>query len=65
MFDVIVFNPPYVATDEDELSEAQTRKGIEAAWAGGRHGIQVLEEFLPQARDRLAANGVIYLLLIE
>ena len=62
---MIIFNPPYVATDGDELADAQNRRGIEAAWAGGRYGIQVLEEFLPQASERLSANGVIYLLLID
>ena len=62
---MIVFNPPYVATDGEELDQAQSRKGIEAAWAGGQHGIQVLEDFLPQAKQRLSAHGVIYLLLIE
>ena len=65
LFDVIVFNPPYVATEEDELNRAQELKGIEAAWAGGKYGIEVLEQFLPQARSRLTDNGVIYLLLID
>ena len=60
-----MFNPPYVTTDSEELSLAQERKGIEAAWAGGRFGIQVLEEFLPQAKQRLTPLGVIYLLLID
>ena len=43
LFDIVIFNPPYVATDSDELSNAQELKGIEAAWAGGKHGIEVLE----------------------
>ena len=46
-FDIIIFNPPYVATEDTELANAQTKKGIEAAWAGGKHGIQVLLQFLP------------------
>ena len=40
--DIIIFNPPYVATENTELANAQTKKGIEAAWAGGKDGIQVL-----------------------
>ena len=60
-----MFNPPYVATDDEELSDAQERKGIEASWAGGRYGIEVLEDFLPQAKERLSEHGVIYLLLID
>ena len=37
--DIIIFNPPYVATEDTELADAQTKKGIEAAWAGGKDGI--------------------------
>ena len=42
-----------MATEEDEMLRAQDLKGIEAAWAGGKHGIEILEKFLPQARERL------------
>lgn len=42
-FDVIIFNPPYVVTSEEELSEAQSKMSIEASWAGGEHGISVLQ----------------------
>ena len=62
---MIIFNPPYVATEQDELERAQEQKGIEAAWAGGKFGIEVLENFLPQARARLSDQGIIYLLLID
>ena len=34
-FDVLIFNPPYVVTSEEELADAQDKKGIAAAWAGG------------------------------
>jgi methylase of polypeptide subunit release factors len=44
---VIVFNPPYVVTADDELNEAQETKGIAASWAGGQYGIQVLKQFVP------------------
>mmetsp|Transcript_14865 Transcript_14865/g.20112 ORF Transcript_14865/g.20112 Transcript_14865/m.20112 type:complete len:179 (-) Transcript_14865:219-755(-) len=47
LFDVIIFNPPYVVTDQEELDRAQQERGIEAAWAGGKHGIEVLFDFLP------------------
>ena len=56
LFDVIIFNPvsinipdynipfkPYVATDSDELTHAQEQKGIEASYAGGEHGIEILK----------------------
>ena len=41
-FDVIIFNPPYVVTSKEELSEAQSKMSIEASWAGGEYGISVL-----------------------
>lgn len=65
IFDVIIFNPPYVVTPPEELSLAQTQKGIEASWAGGEHGIQVLLDFLPQALAHLSERGCIYILLIS
>lgn len=46
-FDVIIFNPPYVATESDELKHAQITKGIEASYAGGEHGVEVLRNFMP------------------
>jgi len=64
-FDVIIFNPPYVATSKDELNKAQDTKGIEASWAGGEFGIQILIDFLPQAIQHLQDSGSIYILLIS
>jgi release factor glutamine methyltransferase len=46
-FDIVIFNPPYVVTSADELAVAQDQKGIEASWAGGQNGIQVLLDFVP------------------
>ncbi len=46
-FDVIIFNPPYVATESSELIHAQITKGIEASYAGGLHGVEVLQKFMP------------------
>lgn len=64
-FDIIIFNPPYVATSKDELLKAQDTKGIEASWAGGEFGIQILLDFVPQALSHLADSGSIYILLIS
>ena len=63
--DILIFNPPYVVTPEDELHEAQRKKDIEASWAGGRDGIEVLLRLLPQALELLSETGAFYLLLIE
>ena len=45
--DIIIFNPPYVVTSQEELNEAQEKKGIEASWAGGKDGIEVLLHSIP------------------
>ncbi|KAG8997068.1 hypothetical protein FRB90_012580 [Tulasnella sp. 427] len=39
--DVLVFNPPYVPTLEDEAIVAQDDKGIAGAWAGGMGGMGI------------------------
>ena len=60
--DVLVFNPPYVPTSEEELAEAVAARDISAAWAGGTRGRRVLDRLLPVLGDALAPGGVFYLL---
>ncbi len=53
-YDVMLFNPPYLPSEE---------KGeIEASWAGGEDGVKVLERFLIDAPSRLREGGRIYVL---
>ena len=59
--DVLLFNPPYVPTEENEMHST----GIEAAWAGGVDGMEVVNAFLPMANRLLAPSGLFYLVLIE
>jgi release factor glutamine methyltransferase len=54
-FDLIVFNPPYLAAEEEGM--------LEAAWAGGKEGLDVIAPFLNQAPDHLNDGGRIVLLL--
>lgn len=61
MFDIIIFNPPYVVTTSDEIAG----NGIERSWAGGIRGREVLDQLLPVISDFLAPKGLFYLVTIE
>ncbi|EPY28390.1 hypothetical protein STCU_05155 [Strigomonas culicis] len=66
LFDLILFNPPYVPTSQAELDDAlQRRDIITAAWCGGPRGRVVLDRFLAALPLHLAAHGVCYIVLIK
>ena len=44
--DVLLFNPPYVPTSEEEAYGAQDSRGIGGAWAGGSDGMQITNVLL-------------------
>ena len=58
---MLLFNPPYVPTPPDEVGGT----GIEAAWAGGEDGREVIDRVLPVASRFLSASGVFYLLVVR
>ncbi|XP_047071678.1 methyltransferase N6AMT1 [Lolium rigidum] len=61
MVDVVVVNPPYVPTPEEEIGI----KGIAASWAGGLNGRQVIDRILPAVRELLSEKGCLYMIALE
>ncbi|GAA5827408.1 hypothetical protein JCM5353_001463 [Sporobolomyces roseus] len=62
--DVLVFNPPYVETEEEELCDAQEDGTIEKAWAGGESGMKITNKVLEQVDSLLSERGLFYLVAI-
>lgn len=60
-FDLILFNPPYVVTDENEVCG----HGLNRAYAGGGSGRTIIDRFLKQLPKVLSPKGVCYLLLLK
>jgi release factor glutamine methyltransferase len=60
--DVVIFNPPYVPTPDEEVSG----NGIEASWAGGTNGRIVVDRAIPQIAQLLSRpHGVCYLITVD
>jgi release factor glutamine methyltransferase len=57
LFDVILFNAPYLPSEPFELDS-----WIGRAWAGGATGRDVVDKFIPQATIHLKPSGRILLL---
>jgi len=63
--DVLVFNPPYVPTSDDEADAAQHGAGIAGSWAGGADGMQVTDTLLRQVDGLLSPRGRFYLVAVK
>lgn len=61
IFDVILFNPPYVVTEPCELSG----KGLNRSWAGGCDGMEITNELLQALPNLLSEKGVCYIVLLK
>ncbi|XP_015791714.1 hemK methyltransferase family member 2-like [Tetranychus urticae] len=58
--DLIVFNPPYVPTEDSEIESDDL---LTKSWAGGINGRRVIDRFCSSVSQVLATNGLLYLLL--
>lgn len=61
VFDVILFNPPYVLTENEEMAGS----GINRAWAGGKNGREITDEVLRNLGKWLSENGVCYMVVLK
>lgn len=46
LFDIIIFNPPYVPSSNKELNKSILNCGIDSAWSGGINGLFFVSYFL-------------------
>lgn len=79
--DMLLFNPPYVPTPDEEVVDFNGNGntstkcdgsfenrvvGIEASWAGGLHGRRVIDRAIPQiARLLRKTTGVAYMITVD
>ncbi|KAK9827518.1 hypothetical protein WJX74_007595 [Apatococcus lobatus] len=60
-YDIVVFNPPYVPTPDEELQ----RTDIARSWAGGWKGRIVIDQFLSYVPKILAQEGQLFLVVVS
>lgn len=59
-YDVVLFNPPYVVT-----TNIAKLNDLEASWAGGIDGREVIDEFIKIIGKLIRKGGVLYLVCIN
>jgi release factor glutamine methyltransferase len=62
-FDLIIFNPPYVPSEEILDEDDDEINGYDLAVNGGEHGKEIIDEFVKQLPEHLDKVGVCYLLV--
>ena len=64
-FDLIIFNPPYLPEEREDLGIKMTEKDFnyvnDVALVGGKNGWETIDRFLKDARNYLNKNGKILL----
>lgn len=61
-FDIILFNPPYVVTECEEVLDDRL---VFKTWAGGKNGRQVMEQVFATIPKILSDTGLFYLVVIK
>ncbi|KII93707.1 hypothetical protein PLICRDRAFT_402164 [Plicaturopsis crispa FD-325 SS-3] len=62
--DLLLFNPPYVPTVDEEATDAQGTADLEGSWAGGTAGMQVTDLLLRNVEALLSDRGRFYLVAV-
>jgi release factor glutamine methyltransferase len=57
-FDLILFNPPYLPTNEDDIFE----DNLNYAFDGGIDGMKTINPFLNQVKNHLKSNGKVQMI---
>lgn len=60
--DLLFFNPPYVPTPSEEITD---NKIIVKSWAGGIDGREIIDRVFQCLDSILTENGVFYLLIVK
>lgn len=68
--DLLIFNPPYVVTPDEELKLDADRNNpfnsnIIQSWAGGKDGRRIMDRVFKEMENILSPNGIAYILVIE
>lgn len=56
-FDLILFNTPYLPSDEDDLVDDE----LDAAWNGGSSGREVIDRFIDELPKHMSTNATVQL----
>lgn len=62
IFDIVIFNPPYVVTEYEEVLDDRL---VFKTWAGGKNGRQVMEQVFATIPEILSDSGFFYLVVIK
>lgn len=65
--DLLLFNPPYVPSEphEIDLNKIDKQNIIDAAWAGGKDGREVLDKLIPQLNEIMNERGCVYIVCVQ